>query len=36
MEDPLQRRKLLRDVSKNIKLAIFEDGGFVYHKGDAS
>jgi hypothetical protein len=36
MEDPVQKNKLMRDVTKNIKLKLYDEEGSIYDKGDVS
>jgi len=36
MEDPIQKNKLIRDVTKNIKLKLYDEEGSIYDKGDIS
>jgi hypothetical protein len=36
MEDPVQKNKLIRDVTKNIKLKLYDEEGSIYNKGDVS
>ena len=34
MEETVQRRKLVRDVSQKVSLQLFDREGIIYNKGD--
>lgn len=34
LEDPIQRHKLIRDVTKNLQLKLYDEGALVYSRGE--
>jgi CRP-like cAMP-binding protein len=36
LDDPIQHRKLLRDVNKNLQLKLYDEGATVYARGEVA